>query len=501
MEKNNGYFDDTEDLKALIDDIDEATESLDEEVNQLNRKIEIEKPVEDEIHINDIDDDFKDVLRRRKIRRMENNEPLSRVARKRKLKKWVYFLFAGIVLLIGLGTFLIIQNNNEKKRLAEEKAIIDNIKSHYYTHAKASKDAPIYEKKDNEYKEIGTIYKDANFELEDEVIKLDTKYFHIKDLDYYISFEDVTKGSEEKKNERYKNYLPFNINIVTKEKFTIYNDKDKYITLNKEMEFPVIINNYENKYYVVYNDMLVNISKDDVSKTKENKNTDKKNQSKMTTLAYHQVCEATDKCTDPYVSIKKDVFDKQMKYLKDNNYFTLNMDEMYMYLKGYLQVEKGVTITLDDGYLFKAADEVLDKYGLNATMFVATGAYSDYEQFKGLKAIESQSHTHNMHRNYVCPGGNQGGAILCSSKSTIVADLKKSIEVLGVEPKGMAYPFYDFNENAIAAVKEAGFKMAFVGRAGVMGRATPKVTDLYKIPRMTVWEESVMSYSSWKSYL
>ena len=55
------------------------------------------------------------------------------------------------------------------------------------------------------------------------------------------------------------------------------------------MEFPVIINNYENKYYVEYNNKLVSISKDDVSKTKDNKNTDKKNQSKITTLAYHRI--------------------------------------------------------------------------------------------------------------------------------------------------------------------------------------------------------------------
>ena len=137
-------------------------------------------------------------------------------------------------------------------------------------------------------------------------------------------------------------------------------------------------------------------------------------------------------------------------------------------------------------------------------MFVATGAFKDHEQFKGLKAIENQSHTHNMHKNYKCTPNtpsSQGGAILCASKKTIVDDLKKSCEILGVEPKGMAFPFYDFNDNAIAAVKEAGFKMAFIGRAGVMGRATPKVTNLYKIPRMTVWEESIMSYNSWKSYL
>ena len=65
----------------------------------------------------------------------------------------------------------------------------------------------------------------------------------------------------------------------------------------------------------------------------------------------------------------------------------------------------------------------------------------------------------------------------------------------------MAYPFYDYNEKALKAVKDVGFKMSFVGRAGVMGKATPKVTNLYKIPRMTVWDLSIMSFSEWKSYL
>ena len=65
----------------------------------------------------------------------------------------------------------------------------------------------------------------------------------------------------------------------------------------------------------------------------------------------------------------------------------------------------------------------------------------------------------------------------------------------------MAFPFYDYNDTAIKGVKAAGFKMAFVGRAGQMGKATPKVTDLYKIPRMTVYDFSLMSFNEWKGYL
>ena len=163
---------------------------------------------------------------------------------------------------------------------------------------------------------------------------------------------------------------------------------------------------------------------------------------------------------------------------------------------------KGIVITFDDGYLFEASDEVLAKYGLNGTMFVISGDFVDkYDRFENLKAIDIQSHTHKMHKNYVCTGGNQGGKMLCAGKQAIIEDLKTSFEALKIEPFGFAYPFYDYNDTVIAALKEAGIKMAFIGRAGVLGKATPKVTDVYKIPRMTVWEESLMSFNAWKGYL
>ena len=452
----------------------------------------------------DIEDEIEKTKKLQKIENIDDEEE-KKPSGKKKLKKWVYILL--LLVLIGGGLLgYKIYSDKKKAREKEEadKAKIAEINSHYNKIIKVSKDTEIYEKEDDKYKEIGMVYEGDIFELEDTKIDLDTKYFHIKDLDFYIPYEDVEKSEEEELSDRYKSYLPFNTNIVTKDEFTMNVGEDKYITLKKSMKFPVIINNYNNRYYVEYNNRLVSISKDDVENTESSNNTDKKNQSKITTLAYHRIYDTTDKCTDPYVCVKKATFDKHMKYLKDKGYLTLTMDEMYMYMKGKLQVEKGVVITIDDGLLFKSADEILDKYGLNATMFVATGAFKDHEQFKGLKAIENQSHTHNMHKNYKCTPNtpsSQGGAILCASKQAIVDDLKKSCELLGVEPIAMAFPFYDFNDNAIAAVKEAGFKMAFIGRAGVMGRATPKSTNLYKIPRMTVWEETIMSYSAWKSYL
>ena len=507
MEKNSIDLDDfhekTEKLDDILDGINKDLEELKNDIEILDEqeKIEITRKVIE--NTNEYDDEFSDIVKRRDYKGIKNDDIIipKKNNSKRKLKKWVYALILILLFGVGLSAYKIVDNNRIARKKEEEKEIVANIKSHYNDYVKVSRDTYLFEKDGSEYKKVGKVYKNINFKLDEAKIDVNTKYFKIKNLDYYLAYQDIEKDENKESNSRYKNYLPFNINVVTKDSFTLMNGDEKALEFDKEMEFPVIINDYEDKYYVEYNNMLLSIKKDDVSKTIENENTTKKNQSKITTLAYHRVHDTDEDCTDPYVCLKKETFDKQMKYLSDNNYFTLNLDELYMYLKGNLQVEKAVAITLDDGYLYKSSDEVLDKYNLNATMFVISGDFKDYSQFENLKAIDIQSHTHKMHKNYVCPGGNQGGAILCASKDKIVDDLKTSLDALKVEPIGLAFPFYDYNENAINALKEVGFKMSFIGRAGVMGKSTPKVTNPYKIPRMTVWEESLMSFNTWKGYL
>ena len=420
--------------------------------------------------------------------------------KKKKLRKWTYFLIIIPLIIGGLVAYKIISDKKEEERLLKEKETIEKIKSHYNQYVKTNVKTNLLIKNSDKYEESGSVYSDVSLELDDIEIKLDTKYFKIKNSDYYIEFSTVDKSDELKKDNRYKEYIPFNENIITKDEFTMYLDDKEIYTFKKSMEFPIIIKNYEGKYYVEYDDMLVSIKKEDVEKTEKHENTTKKNQAKITTLAYHKVYDTDEKCTDPYICIKKASFDQEMKYLKDNNYMTLTMDELYMYLKGNLQVEKAVVLTFDDGYLTKSMIEVMEKYDLLGTLFIITSSFNDYSKFKS-DNIFIQSHTDNLHRNYVCSGGSQGGAILCASEKAIKEDLEKSIEKLGTDPVALAFPFYDYNDKAIKVLKEVGFKMSFIGRAGQMGRATPNKTDVYKIPRMTVWEQSIMSFNKWKSYL
>ena len=94
------------------------------------------------------------------------------------------------------------------------------------------------------------------------------------------------------------------------------------------------------------------------------------------------------------------------------------------------------------------------------------------------KSLELHSHTYNMHTPGVCSGG-QGSPLKCLEKTKLVADLKQSRETLN-GTTAFCYPFYELNDYAVSALKEAGFKIAFMGG---YRKATTGI-DLYRVPRI-----------------
>lgn len=58
-------------------------------------------------------------------------------------------------------------------------------------------------------------------ELEETKINENTTYFKIKNLNYYIKYNDVETIEKININDRYKKYVLFNENVVTKEKNNI----------------------------------------------------------------------------------------------------------------------------------------------------------------------------------------------------------------------------------------------------------------------------------------
>ena len=416
-----------------------------------------------------------------------------------KNKKF-YMLIVVLFFIIVVIIYGIINQERESPK-EEVLRIIENIKSHYGERVETLRKTSLYYQESGEYQKVGEVASNVLLELDKIDINPDTKYFKLKNNHYYLEYQDVIRTDKEiSKNLRYQNYVLFNENVITKNNFTLYQDgKEKYV-FYKSFEFPIIIKDYKNSYFVEYDSELFSIKKEDIKEIIKKTNTTKKNQNEITTLAYHQVGDDGEICEDAYVCITKENFDKEMKYLKDNNYFTLTMEELYQYLNGNLQIDKGIVLTFDDGFKTKSMIEILEKYDLMGTIFVITKYFDTMDEFQS-KNLLVQSHTNNMHRNYVCSGGNQGGAMLCASEKDIKDDLEISIKKIGNDLWAMAYPFYDYNEKAIRMVQEAGFKMSFIGRGNAMGKATPLKTNLYKIPRMTVWNISIMNFNTWKSYL
>jgi len=175
-------------------------------------------------------------------------------------------------------------------------------------------------------------------------------------------------------------------------------------------------------------------------------------------------------------------FEEQMKYLHDAGYYFPTWQEVADFIDGKITLpSKSVVVTIDDGQksFFELAIPVLKKYNVNATSFIITSkswAVSQISKYSQ-SVINFQSHTHDMHRGG-CSGGH-GGLFRCINHDKGVADLKKSVQILGKQDV-IAYPYGDVTDNTLSITKEAGFK---VGVTTVNARAK-KGMDKLQLPRV-----------------
>ena len=415
-------------------------------------------------------------------------------------KKSVVIIISIIVVLIAtISTILIVDKKKQEKIEENNKVLLNEINSHYNNYVKTNKETKLYKKENGKYIEYGKINKNISLTLTETNVDLNTEYFNIKDFDLYIKYQDVDKIEEYQKSDRYKNYIYFNSNVVTKNITNFYDIDGNFLySINESFDFKILIKE-DDSYGVVHNDELVFIKHKDAEKIYDNNNTDLKNKKRIKTLTYHFLYDSeTEKC-DQSICQSLNQFESHLKYIRENDYFTLKLNELELYLDGKLQIpEKSIVLTIDDGTIFNTkAIDLLEKYDANATLFVITG-------WVGVSNLQSdnldlESHTDKMHNQYECKGyGSQGGGILCLDEEYVLNDLKTSQEKLGGS-KYFAYPFFDFNDRAINLLKKAGFKLAFIGQYDTDGYSYPGVTDPYKVRRTTMFSD--ISMEEFKSYL
>ena len=174
-------------------------------------------------------------------------------------------------------------------------------------------------------------------------------------------------------------------------------------------------------------------------------------------------------------------FEEEVKYLVDNDYYFPTWQEVIDYLDGKITLpEKSVVITADDSdpSFFTYAVPIIQKYDVYATSFVIGYYYGG--PMDPIDNIYYESHTYDMHRAG-CSGMGHGGILNCIDHDSGVADLKRSIEVIG-DNKAIAYPFGDVNENTKTITRDAGIQLGFTT---AWGRIRPGM-DKLELPRIRV---------------
>ena len=402
--------------------------------------------------------------------------------------------------VISLGCGIFIYNDMKEREeeslnvsktrnsLIKDENVLIKIKSNYGSAVKTTKDTKLYINDNGKYKDVGSINKDNILELESiDNISLDNKYFKLLDSDYYVSYKDV-EPTTDIINKRYLNYIEFPIEVTTKESVVYYDDSfNELFSLDIPITSKVIVN-LDDYYGISLLSRLVYVKKEDVSNTVEVDNSEEVAES-IPAILYHFIYLNGDNSCNDIICHSEEQIDSHFKFLSDNDVFTLNTSEVLSFIKGEINLpKKSILITIDDGARAESFIPFLEKYQLNATLFLVSSWYpvSKFES----SYLEIASHTHNMHTTGICPTG-QGGGINCLPESEILNDLKLSREALN-NTKAFCFPFYEYSNYSINLVKEAGFEMAFIGGSTKI----KKGIDPYKIPRYPILSSFGVDYIS-----
>ncbi len=201
-------------------------------------------------------------------------------------------------------------------------------------------------------------------------------------------------------------------------------------------------------------------------------------------IMYHSIVGENDSENDYQISVEK--VEQDMKYLKENGYTTVFVEDVVNYVRGNMPLpEKPVVVTADDGFynnLYYLLP-LLEKYDMKATISVVgyfseaiaskdphmpEYSYLTWEDISELLEsgrIEIGNHTYNMHSL-----GERKG---CSKLSYETDEeyynlLMEDIGLMqtlvkmntGITPAVFTYPFGAISPESIPVLKELGFEAA-----------------------------------------
>jgi peptidoglycan/xylan/chitin deacetylase (PgdA/CDA1 family) len=171
--------------------------------------------------------------------------------------------------------------------------------------------------------------------------------------------------------------------------------------------------------------------------------------------------------------VPKEIFKEQMKYLKDNGFTTLTLDEAYKFWVNNEGVpEKSVVLTFDDGYTdnYTNAYPILKEFGFNASIFVITAVvdkdpnYMTSAQLRELDVNGIEIHAHTVNHEKL-------SELSYEKQMATLKESKEFVEkLLNKRATYTAYPYGMYNDNTIKAATETGYTMGLTTKGKWSGK-------------------------------
>ncbi len=187
-------------------------------------------------------------------------------------------------------------------------------------------------------------------------------------------------------------------------------------------------------------------------------------------LAYHHFSRSN---SNRKMIVGETRLEQQLRYLQDNGYYGITIDQFFDFLEFGQVPEKSVLITIDDGWesTYSIAYPLLKKYNYPAVLYIPTnhireqkGRFLSWDQIRSMlvdETIDIQPHT-KTHRNLT---ERRQGESFSSYINAIRSELGEAKHIisnkLAHETTSLSYPYGAANSFVIAFAELEGYTTGF----------------------------------------
>jgi len=444
---------------------------------------------------------------------------------KKKIIIGVCILLTTILIFIG---YLIYKDHQEKLRKLEEQKIearYEKVYNYSYNIIKDNNEENELELKTNDERLIYEYFNDIlaekeflnqitydNFLTQNDITKLyENPDEYIKKLDEYnFSFDTKKKEIEQKINKTsFINYLKENecsdncVKILNKkikdvdlkfESEEIYNLQNSNIEKSNLLkQYINYLNENKNKWYledgkliVKTNDVLNKLNKNNkmfnINITTE-KEKPKVVYKQIPVIMYHGVSDTTWGLEGLFMKVAD--FETQMKYLSDNGYETIFIEDIENDYTG----KKVVALTFDDGYVdfYTNVLPIIKKYNIKANLYIITGSADANQNFLTSEQIKEISNSGLVSIGSHTISHLSLGTLTSEQIESELSSSKQYLEnLLGKETHTICYPSGSYN-STVLNIAQKYYKYGITTINGIQSMGN---FSKYKIIRKPMYRSS-----------